>query len=271
MCITSNKEVNEANNSMLSNYQGGKFLRGRKYSFPFHQKEKRKVSEGAKVSTNSQLKKLSGKNSMNLMMLNVNGDGLGQGYDDLTGYNHANNRAKIPNPSSVNSRQNAIKYPSQSKKKKSNSAQSSPNRNGLKTSKNQNISNGIGVGLSSSAINETRPYSAKNSGYNRNKGYSTKSKKGEMKRSSSKKSPNSNSKDFNPMLYNKYANPSGIGLYGPGKIKINKDKPNVSSRGSTRWNKSPGGPAVTKTSKGKIVSVFSVYHYSSIWNSYNVE
>ena len=267
--IILNKEVNEANNSMLSNYQGGKFFRGRKYSFPFHQNEIRKVSEGAKVGTSSQLKKLNGKNSMNLMMLNVNGDALGQGYDEITGYSNAHNRMKISNPSTGNSRQNIIKHPSQSKKKKSSSAQSSPNRNGLKTSKNQNINNGIGVGLSNSVINETRPYSAKNTGYSRVKGYSTKSKKGEMKRSSSKKSPNSNSKDFNPMLYNKYGNPSGIGLYGPGKIKISKDKQNVSSRGSTRWNKSPGAPAGTRSSKGKIVSAFPDYYYSSTWNNYN--
>lgn len=34
------KEMNDINNSSMGNYKGGKFLRGRKYSFSPHQKEK---------------------------------------------------------------------------------------------------------------------------------------------------------------------------------------------------------------------------------------
>jgi hypothetical protein len=63
-------------------------------------------------------------------------------------------------------------------------------------------------------------------------------------RGEAKKSPTA-SKDFGPNFYNKYNHPSGIGLYGPGKIKLNKEKPNVSSRGSARWNKSPGNHKVS--------------------------
>ena len=60
-----------------------------------------------------------------------------------------------------------------------------------------------------------------------------------MKRSSSKKGANNDSsRDFNSAFHHKYSQPNGIGLYGPGKIKINKEKSSVSSRGSARWNKS---------------------------------
>ena len=51
------------------------------------------------------------------------------------------------------------------------------------------------------------------------------------------------------MFYNKYGHPGGIGLYGPGKIKISKEKPiSASSRGPHRWNKSP---STSKNSRGK--------------------
>jgi hypothetical protein len=251
-----NKEVLELQSNMINNYQGGKLFRGRKYSLPVHQNEKRKVGENSKIMPQGNIKKLGGKNSMNFMMLN--GDSTPHGYDDLLSYQPGNNVLNISKPSSSNSRQNMIKYPSQSKKKKSSSAQSSPNRNGLRTSKNQNVSNGLGIGISSGAINETRPYSAKNSGYARSKGYGVKNKKGEMKRSSSKKSPTSSNQEFNPVFYNKYANPNGIGLYGPGKIKIYKDKQSVSSRGSTRLNKSPNSHTANRASKNKMVGAIKL-------------
>lgn len=200
------------------------------------------------------LNKLNGKNSANLMMLNMNGDALGAGYEDLLGYSTGNNRFGIVKPSTSNSRQTAIKYSTGSKKKKSNSAQSSPHRTDIKSSKNQNYPNSLCVGLNASGVSETRPYSAKHSGYTRQKAYSSKGKKGEMKRSNSKKSPTSISKDFGPTIYNKYGHPGGIGLYGPGKIKINKEKQSVSSRGSARWNKSPGNTKVGRSHKGKMVS-----------------
>jgi lysozyme family protein len=34
------KDINDPNNSSMSNYKGGKFLRGRKYSFSPHVKDK---------------------------------------------------------------------------------------------------------------------------------------------------------------------------------------------------------------------------------------
>jgi hypothetical protein len=125
------KEVLSMQNNVMTNYQGGKFLRGRKYSFPINQKEKRKLSEGSKINNNSQIKNLSNKNSMNLMMLNVGRDPLTQGYEDLLGYN----KIGISKPASSNSRQNVIKYSTGSKKKKSSSAQSSPHRNAIKSTK----------------------------------------------------------------------------------------------------------------------------------------
>lgn len=72
------------------------------------------------------------------MMLNINGDGVNQAYEDLLNYNTENTKISMPKPSTSNSRQNVIKYSTNSKKKKSNSAQSSPHRNGLKSTKNQN-------------------------------------------------------------------------------------------------------------------------------------
>lgn len=230
------KEVLSMQSNAMTNYKGGQFLRGRKYSFPINQKEKRKLSDNTKLSNNSQLKKLSNKNSMNLMMLNVGGDPLSQGYEDLLGYNIGSNKIGILKPGTSNSRQNVIKYSTGSKKKKSNSAQSSPHRNGIKSTKNQNYSNGNGINIGPAGINENRPYSAKNSGYNRPKPHTSKSKNSEMKRSSSKKSPTAIHKDFTPVFTNKYNRPSGIGLYQPGKIKLTKEKPSVSSRGSSRWN-----------------------------------
>lgn len=252
------KDVLDLQNNAMANYPGGKFLRGRKYSFPFHQKEKRKNSESNKVAPQGQMKKINPNNSKQLMMLNVSGDHLNTGYEDLLGYS-TNNRMGISKPSTSNSRQNVIKYSTNSKKKKSNSAQSSPHRNGLKTSKNQNYPVQLGVGLSSGQVNETRPYSAKNSGYARQKPYSAKGKKGEMKRSSSKKSPTSVSKDFGPAFYNKYAHPSGIGLYEPGKVKLGNEKQSVSSRGTARWNKSPQHQKIIKTAKGKNVSLYRIF------------
>jgi serine/threonine protein phosphatase PrpC len=57
---------------------------------------------------------------------------------------------------------------------------------------------------------------------------------------------------------NKYGHPNGIGLYGPGKIKISKDKPiSASSRGPNRWNKSP---ATSKNSRGKASKMMSNFH-----------
>jgi len=106
---------------------------------------------------------------MNLAMLNVNGDGVNPAYEDLLGYNPAKNKIGVTKQSSSNSRQNVIKYSTQTKKKKSNSAQSSPHRKGIKTNKNQSYPSALCVGLSSTGINETRPYSAKNSSYNRKK------------------------------------------------------------------------------------------------------
>ena len=89
----------------------------------------------------------------------------------------------------------------------------------------------------------------KNEGDAKNKSYGSKSKKGDMKRSNSKKSPNASNQEFNSALYNKFGHPNGIGLYGPGKIKLNKEKPSSSSRGSARWNKSPSNPKVNGSSK----------------------
>lgn len=136
--IKPKKDMSELQNNGMSNYQGGKFLRGRKYSFPINQKEKRKPSENSKLSVPNQYKKLNGKNNINLMMLNINGDGVNQAYEDLLNYNTENTKISMPKPSTSNSRQNVIKYSTNSKKKKSNSAQSSPHRNGLKSTKNQN-------------------------------------------------------------------------------------------------------------------------------------
>lgn len=235
-------------------FQGGKFLRGRKYSFPINQKEKRKSSENSKINPYNQIKKLNSKNSKNLMMLNVSGDLLAHGYDDSSGYSHTKNRMSISKPGASGSRQNPIKYSAGSKKKKSSSAQSSPQRNGLKSTKNQGYVNGINIGLNSGPINETRPYSAKNSSYNRTKSYGSKSKRTGMKRSNSKKSPTNTSKDFSGAFGHKFSHPQGIGLYGPGKIKISKEKPSVSSRGSARWNKSPNNPNGSKVIKQKGVS-----------------
>lgn len=157
-------------------FQGGKFLRGRKYSFPFNQKEKRKSSENTKINNYNQLKKLNNKNSKNLMMLNISGDLLSQGYEDKAGFSGPSKRMNISKPSMNNSRQHAIKYSTNGKKKKSNSAHSSPHRNGLKSTKNQNYSSNLMMGLGPGSMNEVRPYSAKNSAYNRSKGYSSKSK-----------------------------------------------------------------------------------------------
>lgn len=235
-------------------FQGGKFLRGRKYSFPINQKEKRRSSGDTKISAYNQLKKLNSKNSKNLMMLNISGDLLAHGYDDSSGYSHGKNRMSISKPNTSGSRQNPIKYATGSKKKKGGSAQSSPNRVGVKSSKNQGYVSGINNGLNSGGISEARPYSAKNSSYNRNKSYGSKSKRGEMKRSNSKKSP-TNTKNFPNAFSHKFSHPGGIGLYGPGKIKINKEKPSVSSRGSARWNKSPNNPNGSKVLRHKGVSI----------------
>lgn len=213
------KDVSEMQNNGMSNYQGGKFLRGRKYSFPLNQNEKRKPSDSSKINIPNQYKKLNGKNNINLMMLNINGGGVNTAYEDLFNYNSDNSKISMPKASTSNSRQNVIKYSTNSKKKKSNSAQSSPHRNGLKSTKHQNYPSALCVGLSSGAMNEIRPYSAKNSSYNRKKAgalikmlknenemksktYSSKSKKGDIKRSNSKRGPTSNSSDFGSVFYN---------------------------------------------------------------------
>lgn len=51
-----NKEAIDMQSNAMNHYQGGKFLRGRKYSFPFHQKEKRKHSDSTKMNGNTQIK-----------------------------------------------------------------------------------------------------------------------------------------------------------------------------------------------------------------------
>ena len=111
------KEPSDPKNTGLSNYQGGKFLRGRKYSFPFHQNEKSKISDPSKGNGQIQLKKINGMSNMNIAMLNVNGDAMSPAYEDLPNYNSANNKFGVSKPSSSNSRQNVAKYPTQSKKK----------------------------------------------------------------------------------------------------------------------------------------------------------
>ena len=51
--------------------------------------------------------------------------------------------------------------------------------------------------------------------------------------------------------------PNRIGLYGPGKIKLGKEKPvSASSRGSQRWNKSPGNSKLNRSHKGKAMNNF---------------
>lgn len=100
------------------------------------------------------------------------------------------------------------------------------------------------------------------------KTYGSRSKKGEMKRSSSKKNSANNSKDFGPGFYNKYGHPGGIGLYGPGKFKINKEKPNVSSRGSARWNKSPANGQMNKMSKPKINELSQLNNSGMLRNNF---
>jgi len=153
-------------------------------------------------------------------------------------------------------------------RRKINSAQSSPHKNGLKSTKNQGYGKGLNIGLNPSSINETRPYSAKNSGYNRPKSYGSKSKRSEMKRSNSKKSPGNVTKDFANSFYNKFAHPGGIGLYGPGKIKISKDKQNISSRGSAPINKSSNNPNGGKAGKQKGVSFENLNFHISFEISY---
>ena len=111
------KESSDLQNSGITNYQGGKFLRGRKYSFPFHQNEKNKINDHSKGNGQAQLKKINGINNMNIAMLNINGDAMSPAYEDLLNYNAANNKFGIIKPSSSNSRQNVAKYPTQSKKK----------------------------------------------------------------------------------------------------------------------------------------------------------
>lgn len=85
----------------------------------------------------------------------------------------------------------------------------------------------------------------------KSKTYSSKSNKGEMKRSNSKRGPTSNSSDLGLLFSNKYGHPSEIGLNGPGNIKISKEK--VYSRGSARLNKSPGENNPTRSSRGRMV------------------
>ena len=75
-----------------------------------------------------------------------------------------------------------------------------------------------------------------------------------MKRSNSKKSPNQASKDFSGSFCQKFSHPGGIGMYGPGKLKISKDKQNTSTRGSARWNRSPQNQHGGKITKQKAVS-----------------
>ena len=79
-------------------FQGGKFLRGRKYSVPISHKEKRKSNESIKISAYNHLKKLN-KNSKNIMMLNISGDLLSQGYEGS-----GNNRLNISKPSTSSTR-----------------------------------------------------------------------------------------------------------------------------------------------------------------------
>jgi hypothetical protein len=159
---------------MVGGYQGGKFLRGRKYSFPINKaKEKRKSSDPSKIGQVGGKSKGNKKN-MNLM-LNVSSDPLAQNYEDLLNYNLGSNRVALNKLGGSNSRQNVMKYPTGGKKKKSNSAQSSPHRQGLKTSKNHNYPSSLGV--SGDGMQGSRPYSAKNSGYNRAKSYSAKGKR----------------------------------------------------------------------------------------------
>lgn len=162
--LSINKDSVDLNSSSVGTYKGGKFLRGRKYSFSPHVKESKKHSD--KVNTSANMKKLANKGNPNLMMLNVNGDGLNVAYEDLMHYNNVN-KMGIMKPSNGYTKQSGVSYQPQPKKKKSNSAQPSPHRNAMKASKNTSHPNAIQVGLPNRGLNEPRPYSAKNSSYNR--------------------------------------------------------------------------------------------------------
>ena len=55
-----NKDISAIQNAALNNYKGGKFLRGRKYSFSPHQKEKKNSSHN-KGSHSKHTKKVKSK------------------------------------------------------------------------------------------------------------------------------------------------------------------------------------------------------------------
>lgn len=112
------------------------------------------------------MKKIAGKGNPHIMMLNINGDGLNAAYEDLLHYNQ-NNKIGITKPNAGHNKNVGAQYGVQTKKKKSNSAQPSPHRNAMKAGKNVSYPNAIQVGFASRGMNEPRPYSAKNSSYNR--------------------------------------------------------------------------------------------------------
>lgn len=101
-------------------------------------------------------------------MLNINADPLNVAYEELLNYNPINKQA-ISKLGSGGGKHSNPPYTAQPKKKKSNSAQASPHRNALKASKNVSYPEALQIGLPNKAINENRPYSAKNSSYNRKK------------------------------------------------------------------------------------------------------
>ena len=92
------------------------------------------------------------------MMLNIGGELLPSGYDESSRYTHTKPRMSIPNTNNTNNGRSG-KYPTSGKKKKSSSAQSSPQRASIKNSK-QGFSNGINIGINPGPINQTRPYLA---------------------------------------------------------------------------------------------------------------
>jgi hypothetical protein len=125
-----------------------------------------KHTDNHKGNTSAQMKKIGSKGNPNLMMLNVNGDGLNAAYEDLLKYNNPN-KMGIMKPNSGSTKHSGAQYQGQTKKKKSNSAQPSPHRNAMKASKHMSHPHNIQVGLPNRGLNEPRPYSAKNSSYNR--------------------------------------------------------------------------------------------------------
>lgn len=114
------------------------------------------------------MKKSSNNANHQLMMLNINGDGLNVAYEDLLNYNPIN-KLLIAKPGAGSGKHSNAPHSAQPKKKKSSSAQASPHRNALKASKNISYPEALQVGLPARGPNENRPYSAKNSSYNRKK------------------------------------------------------------------------------------------------------